>query len=291
MLIIDEGAEARLAEMLEALKQHPKSSRCIYFALTQQPSVAGIRERVMQATRRYLKETNAHIYFCDDGDIFIVASSIPMKDGHWLIHDVAAFLGIPAYESWVSFYDISLHIHRIHVLVEQKLTKKQQAEQALKKQRELQIKAERRDAILNTNLLGCSDDIKARRNGRHTPEILIIEDDAFSRKLVENVLQKSFPLTALGSTELALESYVRLAPDIVFLDINLPDVTGHELLEKFIALDSDAYVIMLSGNADRDNITQAMQLGAKGFIAKPFTREKIFQYIERCPTIKAHAIF
>ncbi len=66
----------------------------------------------------------------------------------------------------------------------------------------------------------------------------------------------------------------------------MPDVTRHELLEKIITIDPEAYIIMLSGNASQANIVQAMSLGAKGFIAKPFSREKIFQYIDRCPTIK-----
>ncbi len=92
-------------------------------------------------------------------------------------------------------------------------------------------------------------------------------------------------MTGLSVATYALDKYTNIAPDILFLDINLPDVTGHELLEKILILDPDAYVIMLSGNCDRDNITQAISKGAKGFIAKPFTKDKLFQYIDRCPTI------
>jgi len=43
---------------------------------------------------------------------------------------------------------------------------------------------------------------------------------------------------------------------------------------------------MLSGNADREHITKAMQAGAAGFVGKPFTRDKLNQYIERCPFLK-----
>ena len=130
-----------------------------------------------------------------------------------------------------------------------------------------------------------SQNITQRRAKRNHPEIMIIEDDPFSRRLVENTLLKKYPLTGLAEATYALDTYTRIAPDVLFLDINLPDVTGHELLEKIIIIDPDAYVVMLSGNSDRHNITQAMSKGAKGFVAKPFSKEKLFHYIEHCPTI------
>ena len=103
---------------------------------------------------------------------------------------------------------------------------------------------------------------------------------------MENVLQFKYVLTCQGEANYALETYARIAPDLLFLDINLPDVTGHELLEKIMRIDPDVYVIMLSWNADKQNISQAMQKGAKGYLAKPFLPDKLFQYIERCRTLK-----
>jgi two-component system chemotaxis response regulator CheY len=134
-------------------------------------------------------------------------------------------------------------------------------------------------------MINAQNEIDQRRSSRKSPHFMIIEDDVFSRRLVENVLQKQYPLTGLGEATNSLQTYSRIAPDLLFLDINLPDVTGHELLERIISIDPKAYVIMLSGNADRENIMQAMRKGAKGFVAKPFTKDKLFQYIERCPTI------
>jgi two-component system chemotaxis response regulator CheY len=125
-----------------------------------------------------------------------------------------------------------------------------------------------------------------RRLDRLDVEVMVIEDDAFSRRLVETAINKQYRVTALGETENALRTYLQLAPNLLFLDINLPNVSGHDLLNRILALDPKAFVVMLSGNCDRDNVMQAMQAGAKGFVAKPFTRDKLFQYIERCPTIK-----
>ena len=82
--------------------------------------------------------------------------------------------------------------------------------------------------------------------------------------------------------------YVTHAPDVLFLDIELPDITGHDVLQKVLEMDPDAFVIMLSGNGNKENIFKAMKTGAKGFVGKPFTKDKLLQYILKCP--KAHEI-
>lgn len=287
MLLIDEHAETELAATLEALKANPSTTtRCIYFHLMDKPAIAGIKESIIAATQQHIACDDKQVYVCDDGDICIIASTIRSKDGNQLILDVANAANRVASDDWVGFYEASLQINTLLVIVEKKLQKRKRIEEEKRKLLEQHQHERKRQAILNGGVTGKAEEIHARRAHRTAPEFMIIEDDAFSRKLVENVLQKKYALTGLGEATHALDTYARIAPDLLFLDINLPDVTGHELLEKILTLDPNAYVVMLSGNADQANITQAMGKGAKGFIAKPFTREKLFQYIERCPTIK-----
>ena len=81
-------------------------------------------------------------------------------------------------------------------------------------------------------------------------------------------------------------NYVNKAPDVLFLDIGLPDINGHDVLERLFKLDPQAYVVMFSGNGDRENVLKAVELGAKGFVGKPFTQEKLIQYIEKSPFIQ-----
>ncbi len=286
MLLINEHVEPKLAEALEALKADPKTSRCIFFNLSGSNLVTDdFKEKLFELAQRHFPTIDAHIYLCGDGDIFILAPTIPLKDGKEFILSIGGLLNKPVGDEWVGFYEVSLQINKLLAIVEQKLECARIAEEAKRKLLEQQQQERKRQAILNGGVNGKSDDIKHRRTSRAKPELMMIEDDAFSRRLVENVLQKQYALTGLGEATYALDTYARIAPDLLFLDINLPDVTGHELLEKILKLDPDAYVIMLSGNADRDNIMQAMSKGAKGFIAKPFTKEKLFQYIDRCPTI------
>jgi DNA-binding NarL/FixJ family response regulator len=55
---------------------------------------------------------------------------------------------------------------------------------------------------------------------------------------------------------------------------------------RLLELDPDAYIVMLSGQGNRENILHSMQLGAKGFIGKPFTPEKLFSYVHKCPFVQ-----
>ncbi len=292
MIIIDEKADMKLAEALEALRADPGISRCIHFHLSHLAVAQGIREQAIAAAKRHTVPGSARIFFCEDGDIFILAPVLPGKKGKELILEMAAFLNMPPEGEWASFYELEIQINKLLVIVEQKIERRRLREELGRKQREEEQAKRRRQAILEGGLRMDGEYIRKRRAVRDNPELMIIEDDAFSRKLVENVLHKQYRLTALATADHALSTYTSLAPDTLFLDINLPDVTGHELLEKIIAIDPDAYVIMLSGNSDKANVMQAINLGAKGFIAKPFTRDKLIQYIERCQTInreKSHA--
>ena len=286
MILIDEGAEIKLTKALEALRAEPNTTRCIYFSLMDKPTVPGMTEKIIASVQQHLASLNTQVYLCEDGDICILAPTIPTKEARKFILDIAEHANMPASDDWVGFYELALQVSKLLVTLEKKLEKRRKEAEAIQKQHAMQQAERKRQTILNNSAPSHKlHDIAARRKTRSKPELMIIEDDAFSRRLVENVLQKQYHLTALDTADLALATYANLAPDMLFLDINLPDVTGHELLERIIALDPNAYVIMLSGNCDQTNITQAMSKGAKGFIAKPFTRDKLFQYIDRCPTI------
>ncbi|MFM9891036.1 MAG: response regulator [Rickettsiales bacterium] len=287
MLIIDEHAETALVNALEAVRAHESlSARCLYFSLAGRTETTGELHRVViEAASRHIAEAHPEIYILSDGDVSILTRNIATRHLHLLMLDVAGYLNIPADDALATVYDLEVSIHALLSELEQKEILRHAALEELKKRYAQEQLRRRRQAILDSDMQPILQDVSARRKTRGTPELMVIEDDVFSRRLVENVLKKQYPLTALATAELALATYTNLAPDVLFLDINLPDVSGHELLRKVLAIDPNAYVVMLSGNADQANIMQAMKAGAKGFIAKPFTREKLFQYIDRCPTL------
>lgn len=122
-------------------------------------------------------------------------------------------------------------------------------------------------------------DAKQARKARYPQHVLLVEDDPVTRRIVSNCLKEKYALISAGTAEDALANYLIYAPDVVFLDIGLPDVSGLDVLHQIMKTDPEAYVVMFSGNSYLDNVTLALGHGAAGFIAKPFKKEKMLHYI------------
>ncbi len=298
MIVIDEHADNALIKHLEKIRSSEEATRCIHFKLADYVTkhskagnvdavVAQAKSVIMSALQRHLPDRALEIYICDDGDVIALAPLLPVKEAKMAMLEASGNIGVRADEEFVSFYELNSHISQLIIHLQEKIDTHNKAREQQQKQREIALAERKRQNILSRNIPATLiANINERRLQHEIPAIMVIEDDAFSRRLVENVLHNQFAITALGTADTALETYAKLAPNLLFLDINLPSVTGIELLEKIIAFDPNAYVIMLSGNADKDNVITAMKLGAKGFVGKPFTKEKLLQYINRCPTIK-----
>lgn len=277
MIIIDENGTARLMQGLRA-SAGVNDSYAVHIKLSDTKSRL---QPIVTIIQRYAPDS--HFYCLEDGSGFLLLMQVTNTLCRRLMADLSVALN-DGPESIVISYDLMVDTGMLVAQLQKQMNEKQALlAQELQQQKREKI-AQKRAKILNERPKDL--DIAARRRGRHMPQLMIIEDDSFSRRLVENTLQKRYPIFELGTADGALSAYSELAPDLLFLDINLPDVTGHELLERIMAIDPEAYVVMLSGNADKENIVQAMQHGAKGFVAKPFTRDKLLQYIERCPTIQ-----
>ena len=110
-------------------------------------------------------------------------------------------------------------------------------------------------------------------------KVLLIEDDPVTRWMVRNALKHECQFATSPTANKAFSMYSTFLPDVVFLDINLPDKSGYEVLEWIIRNDPGACVVMFSSEDNLDNISNALESGAKGFIAKPFLRESLLQYI------------
>jgi CheY-like chemotaxis protein len=118
------------------------------------------------------------------------------------------------------------------------------------------------------------------RNLRNPVTILLVEADPFASKLVSRILRDDYKLVTAYSAETAIMQYMMHAPHIVFLDIGLPDHSGFSVMKTIRAYDPDAYFVMFSGNSFAENITRSILSGARGFIEKPFRRERLLHYID-----------
>lgn len=78
-----------------------------------------------------------------------------------------------------------------------------------------------------------------------------------------------------------IDIYRRTRPDIVFLDIQMPDRDGLAALREIKALNAEAYVVMVSGYGSADNVKTAIAAGANGFIVKPYRKHRICGVMDR----------
>lgn len=113
--------------------------------------------------------------------------------------------------------------------------------------------------------------------------ILIVDDVQNMRTLLKQILTDiGFDrFSEAADAKTAIEIFKSAEPDIVFLDINLPDATGLDVLEQMQELNPQANVVVVSANASFFNIKASLEMGAKGFIAKPYFMNKIKDILKK----------
>ena len=116
--------------------------------------------------------------------------------------------------------------------------------------------------------------------------VLVADDDLFVRKIIRAALQHLADIVEVGDGNDVLGFYEEYQPDVVFLDIHMPHASGLDLIEPVKALDANAYIIVVSADSSPENVKTALSKGSKGFLTKPFTKERILHLFNACPTIK-----
>lgn len=129
--------------------------------------------------------------------------------------------------------------------------------------------------------------INIRRKRRESPVVMFVEDDRFTAAYASNILNKEYDMVVCKNGEDAISDYIEHAPDIVFLDIHLPGLSGHETLQAIRAIDRNAYVVMLSVDTKHSNIIKASENGAHKFLKKPFSRERLIETVRASPYVRA----
>ena len=113
--------------------------------------------------------------------------------------------------------------------------------------------------------------------------ILIVDDAAFMRMMIKDTLTKN-GFEVVGEAEngaKALEKYKELSPDLVIMDITMPEVNGIEALKNIKAYNPAATVVMCSAMGQQAMVIEAIQNGAKDFIVKPFNTDRVCEAVQK----------
>ena len=113
--------------------------------------------------------------------------------------------------------------------------------------------------------------------------ILICDDAAFMRMMIKDILTKN-GYNVIGEAEngaVAVDKYSELKPDLVLMDITMPEMDGIAALKAIKANDPGASVIMCSAMGQQAMVIESIQSGAKDFIVKPFQADRVLEAVKK----------
>jgi two-component system, chemotaxis family, chemotaxis protein CheY len=113
-------------------------------------------------------------------------------------------------------------------------------------------------------------------------KVMIVDDSAFMQnRLVKMLESKGYATTTASDGYEAVRLYRQDTPDAVLMDVTMPGRNGLEALDEICEMDSEARVIMLTALNQELIVAQALRIGAKDFLTKPVSPDRLFRTLER----------
>lgn len=111
--------------------------------------------------------------------------------------------------------------------------------------------------------------------------VLIVDDSLMMRKTLKTILLRAGHTVEAEAAngEQAIADYAKYRPDLVTLDITMPGISGTEVVKRIMAIDPDANVIIVSALSQKRIVFEAIQNGAKNYVVKPISEEKLLAVI------------
>ena len=113
--------------------------------------------------------------------------------------------------------------------------------------------------------------------------VLIVDDAAFMRMMLKDILEKNGYEIAgeAGNGQIAVEMYNIEKPDVVTMDITMPEMDGIQAVKEIRKVDPNAKIIMCSAMGQQSMVMDAIKAGAKDFIVKPFQADRVLEAIKK----------
>jgi len=114
-------------------------------------------------------------------------------------------------------------------------------------------------------------------------KILIVDDAAFMRMMIKDILSKNgYEIAGEAENGLrAIEKYKELIPDLVIMDITMPDLDGIQAVKEIKKINTDSKIIMCSAMGQQAMVIESIQAGARDFIVKPFQAERVVEAVKK----------
>ncbi|MEZ5918967.1 MAG: response regulator [Alphaproteobacteria bacterium] len=131
------------------------------------------------------------------------------------------------------------------------------------------------------NDFSITPELARQRQIRFRPLLLIVEDDRVTRHILQASMEKYCDIAIAWTAEQAVRLYKTMLPNNAFLEIELPDGDGQELAELFCALDSESFIVMISGMLNHEKTHRCLRAGVRECVAKPAQEQELLELIDR----------
>lgn len=113
--------------------------------------------------------------------------------------------------------------------------------------------------------------------------VLVVDDAAFMRMMIRDILSKEgYTIAEAVNGRDAVEKYREVQPDLVTMDITMPEMSGIEALREIRTENPGARVLMVSAMGQQKMIVEALEAGALDFLVKPFQPTKVLETVKKC---------
>jgi two-component system chemotaxis response regulator CheY len=113
--------------------------------------------------------------------------------------------------------------------------------------------------------------------------VLVVDDAAFMRMMIRDILAKEgYVIHEAVNGRDAIEKYVEIRPDLVTMDITMPEMSGLDALREIRTKDPSARVLIVSAMGQQRMIVEALESGAMDFLVKPFQPTKVLETVKKC---------
>ena len=114
-------------------------------------------------------------------------------------------------------------------------------------------------------------------------KILLVDDAAFMRMMLKDILTKAGydPIVEAENGLVAVEKYKEETPDLVIMDITMPEMDGIQAVKEIKKIAPSANIIMCSAMGQQAMVIESIQAGAKDFIVKPFQPDRVLEAVKK----------
>lgn len=283
MLAVSDYADVKFNQIMNNIIHSPKSWEnwvCLHvFASEIKEFTPGEKQYIKEAIDSYIDglDEEGFLFLCEHGDVLLMSDSMETEMLQKVEYDICQLIRCVRdlqLSAWR--YDLPNDVLSLFDHINQDSGFYQKVIDQL-----IDLNDDIRDISTVISELMDADILEDLPFLEEVKNVMIVEDDLLSLQMASNALKNSCKLIEAENVKQALHYFAYYNPEIIFLDINLPDGNGLDLLKHIKQNNPECHVVMISSHNSNENILRAIDDGASDFIAKPFVKSALVEQLEK----------